>query len=481
MLMQRVALRAGRLRHLPSIAAAVETMAASWKIKETDCHTNQPSVFTVRHTYSSNAPSIPPAQPNLALPQPNLPPPQHNLPATTTSSCTWTNMLDNAWNSTSDATLAISNQLSDLIQAYPYVPRYFTVVSISYLIARYSLPKFHSKLKKKYAAGTYTVYEAWCLHLMEKVEAHILAYPLFGIVLWGSLDMTTTMIKDLGAGVPFSQISKCVAIVAALWSLQVMKKNFLSSAFMHFEGLKVDKHWLAAFDKVSSLGLIAIGLFGVAEACGVSFESLLAVSGIGGIATAFAAKDVLGNVLSGFYLQFSRPFIVGESIKLPFHAGSIEGLVIEIGLTSTLLINLENLPVSVPNSLLVGQIIVNRSRAQWLLSVTKIPIKVQSMDKVHVISEEIMEKLRAYPEVSLKADAPHCYLTRLGDLYGEFTIGCCLQNMRNEEVLCVEQKILSDAARIIHLHGVELRSPPIPTADLELLMEAARVIKSHSY
>ncbi|XP_048545550.1 mechanosensitive ion channel protein 1, mitochondrial-like [Triticum urartu] len=473
MLMQRLMFRAARLRHLPSVTAAMETMAAPWKIKETDRHTNLPAVFTIRHTYSSKAPSIPP-------PQPDLPPPQHNLPATNTSSYTWTNMFDNAWNSTSDATIAISNQLSDLVQAYPDVPHYFSVVSISYLIAPYSLPKFHLKLEKKYAAGTYTVYEAWCLHLMEKVEGYILAYPLFGVVLWASLDMAATMIPDFGAGVHLSQVSKGVTIVAAVWFLQVMKKNFLSSALMHFEGLKVDKHWLGAFDKVSSLGLIAIGLLGVAEACGVPFESLLAVSGIGGIATAFAAKDVLGNVLSGFYLQLSRPLSVGESIKLPFHAGSIEGLVIEIGLTSTSLINLERLPVSVPNSLLVGQIIVNRSRAQWVLSVTKIPIKVQSMDKVHAISEEIMEKLRAYPEVSLKADAPYCYLTRLGDLYGEFTIGCCLQNMRNEELLCVEQKILIDAARIIHSHGVESGSP-VPPADLELLLEAARVIKSRCY
>lgn len=36
-----------------------------------------------------------------------------------------------------------------------------------------------------------------------------------------------------------------------------------------------------------------------------------------GVATAFAARDVLGNMLSGFSLQFSRPFSVGEYIKVP--------------------------------------------------------------------------------------------------------------------------------------------------------------------
>jgi small-conductance mechanosensitive channel len=36
-----------------------------------------------------------------------------------------------------------------------------------------------------------------------------------------------------------------------------------------------------------------------------------------GVATAFAARDILGNILSGFSLQFSRPFSVGDYIKVP--------------------------------------------------------------------------------------------------------------------------------------------------------------------
>jgi mechanosensitive ion channel protein 1/2/3 len=37
-----------------------------------------------------------------------------------------------------------------------------------------------------------------------------------------------------------------------------------------------------------------------------------------GVATAFAARDVLGNMLSGFSLQFSKPFIAGDYIKVPY-------------------------------------------------------------------------------------------------------------------------------------------------------------------
>ena len=34
------------------------------------------------------------------------------------------------------------------------------------------------------------------------------------------------------------------------------------------------------------------------------------------MATAFAARDILGNVLSGFSMQFSKPFSLGDTIKV---------------------------------------------------------------------------------------------------------------------------------------------------------------------
>jgi small-conductance mechanosensitive channel len=41
---------------------------------------------------------------------------------------------------------------------------------------------------------------------------------------------------------------------------------------------------------------------------------------IAGVATAFAARDLLGNMLSGIAIQFSRPFSVGDyiTVSLPF-------------------------------------------------------------------------------------------------------------------------------------------------------------------
>ena len=75
------------------------------------------------------------------------------------------------------------------------------------------------------------------------------------------------------------------------------------------------------------------------------------------------------------------------------------------------------------------QIIVNRSRAQSRVSVTKIPIRLEDIEKVPALSEEIKAMLRSNPKVILETDAPYCHLSKLEDSYGEIVLGCILPKM----------------------------------------------------
>lgn len=141
-----------------------------------------------------------------------------------------------------------------------------------------------------------------------------------------------------------------------------------------------------------------------------------------------------------------------------FQAGSIEGEVTEIGLTTTSLISPEELPVVVPNSVFSSevkhiwlnnfsrrleliydclhfqfhnsfQIIVNKSRAQWHASLMQIPVKIEEIEKIPLISEEIKAYLKSNPNVFLGRDAPFCYLSHLEGSLGDLTIGCNLRAM----------------------------------------------------
>ncbi|KAJ6344105.1 hypothetical protein OIU76_005771 [Salix suchowensis] len=209
-------------------------------------------------------------------------------------------------------------------------------------------------------------------------------------------------------------------ILSFVWFLHRWKTNVFNHVIA---SATVDRERLLTLDKVSSVGLFVIGLMALAEACGVAVQSILTVGGIGGVATAFAAKDVLGNVLSGLSMQFSKPFSLGDTIK----AGAVEGQVVEMGLTTTSLLNAEKFPILVPNSLFSSQAIVNKSRAQWRAMVSKIPVTVDDVEKIPQISNAIKSMLKSNPNIYLGKEAPYCYLSRIESSFAELTLGCNLK------------------------------------------------------
>nr|WGO49553.1 mechanosensitive ion channel protein B076847 [Torenia fournieri] len=239
-------------------------------------------------------------------------------------------------------------------------------------------------------------------------------------------------------------------VVALVWFLHRWKTNVIHRALASKDVVAVRRDKLLALDKISSVGLFVVGAMSLAEACGVAVQSVLTVGGIGGVATAFASKDILGNVLSGLSVQIAQPFSVGDTIK----AGSVEGQVVEMGLTTTLLLTAEKFPVTVPNSMFSSQIIVNKSRAKWRSVVRKIPLQTDDIDKVATISENIKSMLRSNPNVYLDMEAPYCFLSQIERSYAELTLGCNLKNMNKD----AEQNILLEAVRIVKQHGASLGS-----------------------
>lgn len=73
--------------------------------------------------------------------------------------------------------------------------------------------------------------------------------------------------------------------------------------------------------------------------------------------------------------------------------------------------------------------IVNKSRAQWCASLTKIPIRIEDIEKIPLVTEEIKSMLKRYPKVFLGKDSPYCYLSRIEYSFAELTLGCNLRSM----------------------------------------------------
>ncbi len=56
----------------------------------------------------------------------------------------------------------------------------------------------------------------------------------------------------------------------------------------------------------------------------VSAADLFNLLGIGGVAIGFAFRDVLQNLLAGILILLTRPFVIGDQIRVGSHEGTVE-------------------------------------------------------------------------------------------------------------------------------------------------------------
>ncbi|MFT6269973.1 MAG: small conductance mechanosensitive channel [Alphaproteobacteria bacterium] len=88
---------------------------------------------------------------------------------------------------------------------------------------------------------------------------------------------------------------------------------------------------------------------------GVSVTPLLAAMGALGLGFGLAIQGMLSNYAAGFTIIITRPFVVGDTIQVR----GVSGLVDEVQLGYTILINEDSVRIQIPNRLVVGEILHN--------------------------------------------------------------------------------------------------------------------------
>ncbi len=88
---------------------------------------------------------------------------------------------------------------------------------------------------------------------------------------------------------------------------------------------------------------------------GVQITPLIAGLSVAGVGIGLAAQGVLGNILAGLTIIFTKPFRVGEYIELAGVYGQVE----TIALFSTKLLHTDGSRVLIPNRKIVGEIMHN--------------------------------------------------------------------------------------------------------------------------
>lgn len=90
---------------------------------------------------------------------------------------------------------------------------------------------------------------------------------------------------------------------------------------------------------------------------GLPSEWFVAFSALGGAAVGFASTRTIGNFIAGLYLLATRPFKVGDYVRI----GTVEGIVQEITINYTKVLTIGNNVVSLSNLQVIDSAITNYS------------------------------------------------------------------------------------------------------------------------
>jgi small conductance mechanosensitive channel len=124
--------------------------------------------------------------------------------------------------------------------------------------------------------------------------------------------------------------------------------------------------------------------------------SLLAGIGILGLAIGFAAKDIFANFVSGMVMHFVHPFRIGDLVITSDGKVPLRGYVEALQMRSTIIRTTQGQRVTVPNSAVMGNAIVNFT----VTGVRRIDLKMgisygDDLDKAEALAVEAVEGLES--------------------------------------------------------------------------------------
>ena len=139
-------------------------------------------------------------------------------------------------------------------------------------------------------------------------------------------------------------------VVGVLLIRMVLK---LATAILNKSKLDAVAHGLIL--KAAQVTLyVLLGLM-VASKLGIDVSGIVALASVLTLAISLSVQDLLTNLVSGFTLLYTKPFVAEQYVEIAGQSGTVK----EIGLTYTKLQTPDNKVVSIPNGAVTAAQIVN--------------------------------------------------------------------------------------------------------------------------
>ncbi|MBI4454223.1 mechanosensitive ion channel [Candidatus Woesearchaeota archaeon] len=159
----------------------------------------------------------------------------------------------------------------------------------------------------------------------------------------------------------FSGLTDILVIIGMSWLVIRFLDSIIENYFVPYTAKTksdLDDQLVPILRTLSKIIVIIIAGLMILNKLGYNINSILAGLGLGGLAFALAAKDILANLFGGVAVFTSQPFKIGDRIKVDGHDGHVQ----TIEIRTTTIKTLDGTHVIIPNSKFSEQIIENITR-----------------------------------------------------------------------------------------------------------------------
>ena len=256
---------------------------------------------------------------------------------------------------------------------------------------------------------------------MERLK-QILNYPLFSFG---------------GGTVTVGSISVGALVVLASLVISAVLGHALKRLLAR-RGLSIGAQFAAA--KIVRYLAVAVGVLVAVNSIGVRLDALIAASTVLLVGIGFGLQNIAQNFVSGIILLLEQPVRKGDIIKVD----EAYGVVDDIGLRATRVVTRDEVMVIVPNSILIGHAVTNRSIPTNNMRIAVSVGAAYGSDPM-VVKDTLLGVARASDRV-LHKPVPEVRLEAFGDSALQFSLLVWIADPREDLRTASSLRFAIDAA-----------------------------------
>ena len=248
---------------------------------------------------------------------------------------------------------------------------------IGFLLER-RLKKFRANLKPDSLLGQYS-------SLLKSFEGSITTLSIVGTI--------ALMLPMINLSPTFNVLIEKILIVVALTIATLVTSRLAVNAIeLYSRRNEATVPLTSLFEYLTKVLIFSIGFLIIIQSIGIEITALITAFGVGSLSIGLAFQNTLSNLISGVNIIISRKIRPGDYIKLK---DGEEGYVVDVELKYTVIKNIYNNIIVIPNSDLIDASFQNFTLEEsWMLLPIRIGISYDSdLEKVEQVTLNTAQKI----------------------------------------------------------------------------------------